>query len=65
MAFSDNLKKLRVMRGVSMQELSECAGIAQQQIAKYESGTNVPNVITGVAIAKRLGTTVEKLVEGE
>ena len=64
MAFPDNLKRLREMRGISTAELAESAGIAQPQIVKYESGTTVPNAITAVAIAERLGTTVESLVRG-
>lgn len=65
MAFGDNLKKLREMRGISMAELAECAGIAQPQIAKYESGQTMPNAVAAVAIAERLGTTVEDLVRGK
>lgn len=64
MALSDNLKNLREMKGISTTELAECAGIAQQQIVKYEAGMTVPNAIAAVAIAERLGTTVEKLVKG-
>ena len=52
------------MRGISTAELAESAGIAQPQIVKYESGMTVPNAIAAVKIAKRLGTTVEHLVEG-
>lgn len=65
MAIGDNIKKLREMKGLSMAELAESAGIAPPQIAKYESGMNVPNAIAAVAIANRLGTTVERLVKGE
>lgn len=65
MAISDNIKKLRENKGISMAELAECADIAAPQIAKYESGMTVPNAITAVAIAERLGTTVENLVKGE
>lgn len=65
MAFGENLKRMRESKGVSAEELAEYAGIKQPQISKYESCMNVPNVIVGVAIAERLGTTVEKLVKGE
>ena len=64
MAISENMKKLRESKGISMAELAECASIAAPQIAKYEAGINVPNAITAVAIAERLGTTVEQLVKG-
>lgn len=65
MAFPDNLKRLREMRGISTAELAESAGITQPQIVKYESGKTLPNVITAVEIAERLGTTVESLVRGD
>ena len=65
MAFPDNLKKLREMRGISTAELAESVGITQPQIVKYESGRTVPNAITVVAIAEMLGTTVENLVKGD
>lgn len=65
MALSDNLKKIREMKGITTGELAECAGIAQQQISKYEAGAAIPNAITAAAIAKRLGVTVEQLVNGK
>ncbi len=65
MAIGDNLKRIREMKGVSTTELAECAGITQPQIVKYENGITVPNAITAVAIAERLGTTVERLVKGD
>ena len=65
MAISDEIRKRREAQGLSQNELAEAAGIAQPQIAKYESGMFVPNAITAVAIAERLGTTVERLVKGE
>lgn len=64
MALSDNLKRIREMKGISTSELADCAGITQPQIVKYESGVTIPNAITAVAIADRLGTTVENLVKG-
>jgi len=64
MAFSDNVKKYRKKQGYSQEELAKYLGIAQAQIAKYETGVTVPNIVIGVKLAQRLGTTCEKLVEG-
>lgn len=64
MAIGDNIKRLREMRGISMQELAECALVAAPQIAKCEAGSTCPNAISAVLIAERLGTTVEELVRG-
>lgn len=63
MAFSDNVKKYREKQGYSQEELAKYIGIAQAQIAKYETGVTVPNIVIGVKLAKRLETTCEKLVE--
>lgn len=65
MAISENIRRLREQRGMSQAELAESVSLAQPQIAKYESGTAVPNAISAVAIAEQLGTTVELLVNGK
>ncbi len=62
MGFAENLKRLREMEGITTAELAEVACVSQPMIVKYESGQKLPNVITGVLIAQRLGTTVEALV---
>ena len=63
MAFQINVKKAREKAGISQLELAKAVGIAQAQIAKYETGISVPNIVLGVKIAQKLGTTCEKLVE--
>ncbi len=62
MAFAENLKRMREERGLSQAELAEQVGIAQPMIAQYERCGKVPTIITGVELAKALGTTCEKLV---
>ena len=53
------------MKGISTTELAEEACIAQPTVVKYENGQALPNAVTAVRIAKRLGTTVEALVGEE
>lgn len=65
MAFSDNVKKSREKQGYSQEELARCLGIAQAQIAKYETGISVPNIVIGVKLAQKLGTTCEELVKSD
>lgn len=64
MALSDSMKKIRESRGITTVELAEVVGVAQPMITRYENGSRIPNVITALAIAKRLGVTVEQLVNG-
>ena len=65
MAFAENVKKLRENIGMSQSDLAVAMNLAQSTIARYETGIKLPNIVTGVQLAKILGTTVEKLVEQE
>lgn len=65
MAFSDNAKRLREENQYTQAELAQIVGVSQQVIGDYEKGKKIPNIVTGVDLAKALGTTVEKLVKGD
>jgi transcriptional regulator with XRE-family HTH domain len=65
MAFAENVRKYRELKGMSQLVLANELGVVQSTIARYEMGMKLPNIITGVQLAKILGTTVEKLVEQE
>lgn len=65
MAFSDNVKALREEKGYSQAELARLANVSQPTVNDYEKGKKIPNIVTGVDLAKALGTTVEKLVKGD
>lgn len=62
MSFQKNIQRLREEQNLTQEELAKAVGIAQAQIAKYENGITVPNIILGVQIAKKLGTTCEEMV---
>ena len=63
MAFSDNVKRLRERKNYSQSELAELVGVSQQVIADYEKGKKIPNIVTGVDLARKLDTTVEQLLD--
>lgn len=65
MAFSDNLRTAREKKKFSQKELAEMVGLDQSSIAYFELGARVPNIFTAVAIAKKLDTTAEQLVDGQ
>lgn len=65
MAFAENVRKLREEKGLTQQELDNLVEIAQPTIAQYEKGMKVPTIITGVLLAKKLGTTCEELVSDQ
>lgn len=63
MAFSNNVKRLRERKNYSQSELAELVGVSQQAIADYEKGKKIPNIVTGVDLARKLDTTVEQLLD--
>ena len=64
MAIGENIRIARERCGMSQESLAEFLNMSQVAIYKYENGVCQPNATVAVSIAKRLGTTVEKLVEG-
>ncbi len=64
MSFSENLKKMREEKGLTQAELAKAVNISQPMIAQYETEIRVPSAPTALAIAKALGTTFEKIMEG-
>lgn len=65
---NNNLKELRLSRGMSQTRLSDLSGVGTPQINKIESGKiNIENVIlrNAVSLAKALGVKVEELIKQE
>jgi transcriptional regulator with XRE-family HTH domain len=61
--FAKNLKIRRIIAGYSQSELARMAGgITRAAISKYETGEKNPTLITVLALAKALGTTVDGLL---
>lgn len=61
MNIGEKIKIYREARGVTQEELAECAGVSQTMIHYYEKGLKMPNVVALVAIAKRLNVKVDEL----
>lgn len=53
--FGQNVRKIRLDKGLTQEELAESAGISQVQIARIEAGKINTSISTVVAIAKALG----------
>ena len=54
MAFSENLRDLRVARGMSQQQLADLIHVKQPTIAQYERGQRQPTICISIRIAKVL-----------
>ena len=57
-----NLRKLRLAKGVSQQQLAAAIGTTQQSINKYENHSTEPDIQTLIRLADYFGTSVDELV---
>jgi putative molybdopterin biosynthesis protein len=57
----NNLRRLRIARGLGQSELARRAGISRQALSAIEGGTYQPGVATALRIARALGQSVESL----
>jgi transcriptional regulator with XRE-family HTH domain len=62
--FADNLRRLRIERGLSQGELAGMSKLHQTEIARLEAGARSPRLETMVKLAVGLQVTVAALVEG-
>lgn len=58
----ENLRKLRVDRGLSQQALAEKFNLTQQSIYKYENGLAEPDIETLKSFAAFFGISVDYLI---
>ena len=65
LSLAENLRNLRTAKGYSQAELAKFVGVSQQTISQVEKSQISLNVETAVAIAKKLDTTAEQLVDGQ
>lgn len=54
-------KEVRTFVGLSQREVARRVGISPTGYNAIERGLHTPNVLTGIRIARTLGTTVEAL----
>ncbi|SCM79897.1 Uncharacterized HTH-type transcriptional regulator Smed_0045 [uncultured Pleomorphomonas sp.] len=59
-----NIRRTRLLKGMSQEALGEAVGITFQQIQKYEKGTNRIGGSRMVQIAQALGVSVIELYDG-
>lgn len=60
--FGRNIKKYRLLKGLSMREMAKKMDVSHQTIKKYEDGTMVPNSTRLIQIAKILNVNISDLV---
>lgn len=57
-----NLRKLRINRGISQQQLADVIGTSQQSINKYENHSVEPDISALIKLADYFETTIDYLV---
>ena len=58
-----SIRRYRVERGISREELAYRAGVSIATVDRMEAGRNVPSAETIAAIARLLGVPMESLFE--
>lgn len=57
-----DIKKIRLLAGMSQEQLASAAGVSRISIVRYESGERIPDLDVAVRIANALGVKVEDLI---
>ena len=63
--FSDNLRRLRLEKGLTQEQLAEALGVSAQSISRWECGNTLPDVLLLPEIAKIYAVTVDDLYREE
>ena len=59
--FAERLKDLRVEKNLSQRQLAKELGISQAAIARWESGSQIPNIVYGSHIAQYFSVSLDYL----
>ncbi len=63
--FSTNLFQLRKALRLTQEDVAEKVGVTRQAVAKWESGDSLPDLETGMRLARALGVTLDDLTSYE
>ena len=61
----NTVKKIRVERGLSQQDLATALKVSRQTISYIENGQKKPTILLALRLAEYLGMPVEKIFELE
>lgn len=62
LTIAENLKNLRLKKGVTQNDLAEFLGMSNQSVSKWERGEGFPDITLLPAIASYFGVTVDDLL---
>ncbi len=65
MCFSENVKKLRLQKGITQEELASALGVCPQAVCKWENGNTYPDGPLLLPLSKQLGVSLDTLFANE
>lgn len=63
MSIGENIRNLRLNKGLTQSELGEEINVHQSMIAQIERGTKIPTILLSREIAKILNCTIDDLLK--
>lgn len=63
--FSQNLRRLRLGKGLTQERLADLLGVSVQSVSRWECGNTLPDVMLLPSIARLYGVTVDDLYREE
>lgn len=60
--FAETIKQLRIDRGLSQEQLAEQMFVTRSTVARWETGSRMPDAVIVARLAKCLGTSTDKLL---
>ena len=62
MSFSENLKRIRLEKGLTQQYLADALGVTRSAVAAYESGRIEPSIEKLLILSSSLGVSLDELI---
>ena len=62
MSFSENLKRIRLEKGLTQQYLADALGVSRSAVAVYESGRIEPSIEKLLNLSSSLGVSLDELL---
>lgn len=59
---SENLKKYRILKNLTQEDVAECLGLTPQSVSKWERGESYPDITLLPALANIFETSIDLLV---
>ncbi|MEQ2527815.1 helix-turn-helix domain-containing protein [Robertmurraya yapensis] len=65
MVFGEKLKKERIEKGWSQEELAEKLFVSRQSVSKWENGQNYPSIETIIKVSDLFDVTIDELLKSD